>query len=198
MNKIIVTVIIVQSFCVAQTEELINTIYLDEVAVYNDSKKKYGKKYRTRGKQNSNISTSINSTFFTLIKKPPKGVIKSIKFFFNERKHLQTKDVKFDLLFVDTLDKETLRKKSTIKKYRFQISKMDKGEIELDISPLEIQIDNNFFIGIKRVDNFSDMAIDFSIDCNSRKGDIIYVNDAQNNLWYEIPNSNIKIELRVF
>jgi len=102
------------------------------------------------------------------------------------------------LLFVDTLDKKTLRRKSAWKKYRFNISKTDKGEIELDVSPLEIKVDNSFFIGIQRIDDSSDMGTDFSIDCNSRKGDTIYVSDAQNNLWYEIPNSNINIELRVF
>lgn len=198
MTKFIITVILVQSYCIAQTEELDNTIYLDEVAVYNYSKNNYRKKHKTKGKQNSNISTSVNATFFTLIKNPPEGIIKSIKFFFNERKNLETKNVKFDLLFVDTLDKEILRKKSVIKKYRFQISKMDKGEIELDISPLGIKVYKDFFIGIQRIDDFSDMGIDFSIDCNSRKGDTIYVNDAPNNLWYKIPNSNIKIELKVF
>jgi len=81
MTKTIIIFILIQSFCIAQTAELGNTIYLDEVAVYNDSNNNYRKKYKTKGKQNCNISTSINSTFFTLIKKPPRGVIKSIKFF---------------------------------------------------------------------------------------------------------------------
>lgn len=198
MNKIIIAVIIIQSFCVAQMEELNNTIYLDEVAVYSEIKKKHEKKYKTKGKQNSTISTALNTTFYFLIKNPPKGVIKTIKFFFNEQKNLQAKNVEFDLLLVDALDKETLRKKSTIKRYRFQISKTHRGEIELDIYPLEIQLDNSFFIGIQRVDNSPSMGIDFTIDCNSRKGDTIYINDAQNKLWYEIPNSNIKTELRVF
>ena len=60
MNKIIIAVVLIHSFCVAQMEKLSNTIYLDEVAVYSDNKKKHEKKYKTKGKQNLTISTSLN------------------------------------------------------------------------------------------------------------------------------------------
>lgn len=199
MTKIIITLFLAQSFCLAQSRESNNTIYLNEVTITPKTINIAKKKYKSKGKQNIYVSTSLNTAFFSLVKNPPSGVLSSIKLNFNQPREFQGKYAMFDLLFINTTDRDMLMTLNSTKKYRFEISENHKGEIYLDLLPLDIRLDGSFYFGIKRVDNHSNMGVDdFQLSCNSKKGDTIYSRDFQKKILYPIPNSNIKIELKIF
>ncbi|PVX51838.1 hypothetical protein C7377_0128 [Balneicella halophila] len=171
-------------------------VYLEEVVVAKKINKDSHKILKTRGRQNGYYAISQGISFVgeVEVKKSFSGVLKDVSFFFSNQRSLNPKETEFELLLFDRDENGNPNEKLTESKLIFKVLKNENGKVTIDLSPLNLKVNNNFFVGIKRLDE--DTEWNFYVDIRHKKGNIIYFKLPETDSWEVLEGKNIDMEIR--
>ena len=192
--KLLIAIVLLINPAYSQEKQEGGIIYLKEVIV--EQSKKYNKKVsiKTKGKKNSTFSVQASSTFVSKIEDLPKGKISSVKFYFNNRKNTDFYRNNFRLKIFKVNSDNKPGSEILEKDIRFSVNADHKGEIELDLSELDLLNLNEIFLGLELLNQNNELG--FSLDCVTvKKPTTYYKLENKDNQWFQIPNIKIRSEL---
>ena len=179
----------------SQRSSVDSIIQLEEVTIENKKNQEKKISIKTKGKKNSTFSVQKSSIFVSRINNIPNGKIFSIKFYFNNRKNTKFYKNNFRLKLFRVNSENKPGEEILNEKINFSINANHKGEIELNISQLDLVNLTELFLGLELLNQNNDLG--FSIDCITAKNAFTYYKSNSTDHWIKLPNMKIRTELIV-
>lgn len=207
--KILLLVIVLfeMNLLFSQELEKNSIVNLESITVKTNTNKKI-LTIKTHGK--NSVMGFIHNTgeIVSVIQNIPSGKLISVAFYFNQipfsffklfsNEKFIFRDMDFRLVIYEVNDKSFPGKLLISENIRFTVEANEKGKVELDIRPLNLNTQNKLYIGVQSLDKSLGESPDFRISTIISDEGKSMVKPLDSNNWGLIPNNvQLKMKLKI-